>query len=44
MKKHFNQNLIMSEKQEHLFNKVAVVRFVKNLLIMMKKKLEVIVT
>ena len=40
MKKHF-KNLIMSEK-EHL-KKVLVVVFVKNLLIMIKKKLEIIV-
>ena len=47
MNKHFNKNLIMSEEEEHLLehlNKVAVVGFVKNLLIMMKKKLEIIVT
>ena len=37
--KNFNKKLIMSEKEEHLFqlNKVTVVGFVKNLLIMIKK-------
>ena len=35
MNKYFNKNLIMSEEEEHLFNKVTVVEFVKNLLIMM---------
>ena len=39
MNKHFNKNLIMSEKEEH-FNKVTVVAFLKNLLTMMKKKLD----
>ena len=39
MKKHFNKNLIMSENI--YFNKVRVAGFVKNLLIMMKKKLEI---
>ena len=43
MKKHFNKNLIISE-EEHFFNKVTVVGFEKNLLIMMEKKLEIIVT
>ena len=43
MKKHFSKNLIMS-KEELLFNKVTVVGFVKNLLIMTMKKLEIIVT
>ena len=45
--KHFNKNLIMSEEEEHLLehlNKVTVAGFAKNLLIMMKKKLEIIVT
>ena len=37
MNKHFNKNLIMSEGEEH-FNKVAVVGFVRNLLIMIKTK------
>ena len=37
MKKHFSKNLIMS-KEELLFNKVTVVGFVKNLLIMTMKK------
>ena len=44
MNKQFNKNLIMSEKEEHLLNKVTVVGFVKNLLIMMKKKLEIMLT
>ena len=45
MKEYFNKNLIRSEEEEHLFQKkVIVVGFVKNLLIMMKKKLEIIVT
>ena len=38
MNKHFNKNLIMSERKNIYFNKVTVVGFVKNLLIMMKKK------
>ena len=38
MNKHSNKNLIMSEKKNIYFNKVTVVGFVKNLLIMMKKK------
>ena len=37
MSKHFNKNLIMSKKEEHLFQQ-TVIGFVKNLLIMMKKK------
>ena len=44
MNQYFNKNLIMSEKEEHLFQKVIVVGFVKNLSVMMKKKLEIIVT
>ena len=36
--RHFNKNLIMSEEEEIYFNKVTVAGFVKNLLIMMKKK------
>ena len=38
MSKHFNKNLIMSEKKNIYFKKVTVVGFVKNILIMMKKK------
>ena len=38
MNKHSNKNLIMSEKKNIYFNKVTVLGFVKNLLIMMKKK------
>ena len=34
----------MSEEEEHLFQKVIVVGFVKKILIMMKNKLEIIVT
>ena len=45
MKKHFNKNLIMTEDEEDLLKKkVIIVGFVKNLLIMMKTKLEIIVT
>ena len=43
MKKHMNKNLIV-EKESTYFSKVTVVGFVKNLLIMMTKKLEIIVT
>ena len=43
MKKHFN-NLLLSAEEEHLFNKVIVVGFVKRLLMMTMKKLEFIVT
>ena len=38
MKKHFNKNVIMSEEEEHFFNKVIVVGFVKRLLMMTMKK------
>ena len=41
MNKHFNKNLIMSEEEEHLFQETY--GFVRNLLIMMRKKLEIIV-
>ena len=44
MNKHFNKNPIMSEKEAHLFQQITVVGFVKNLLTLMKKKLEIIVT
>ena len=37
MNKHFNKTLIMSEKENIYLNKLIVVGFVKNLLIMMKK-------
>ena len=40
MNKDFNKNLIMSENI--CFNKVTVAGFVKNLFIMMKKKLEIL--
>ena len=43
MKDQFNKNLIMTEEEEHLFHKVIIVGFVKRLLIMMMKKLEIIV-
>ena len=43
MKKHFNKNLVMTE-EEDLFQKVIIVGFVKNLVIMMKIKLQIIVT
>ena len=36
--KHFNKNLIMSEKKNIYFNKVTVARFVKNFFIMLRKK------
>ena len=42
--KRFNKNLIMSEKKNIYFNKVTVVWFVKNVLTIMKKNLEIIVT
>ena len=42
MKKHFNKNLIMTEEEENLFQKSK--KFVKNLLVMMKIKLEIIFT
>ena len=44
MKKQFNKTLIMSEEEEHLFNKVTGDGFVKKLLIMTMKNLEIIVT
>ena len=42
MKVYFNKNLIMTEKKKIYFKKVIIVGFVKNLSIMMKKKLEII--
>ena len=42
MKEHFNKNLVMTE-EEIYFNKVIIVGFVKNLLIMMMKKFDIIV-
>ena len=37
--KHFNENVIMGEEEEHFyFNKVAALGFLKNLLTMMRKK------
>ena len=44
MEEYFNKNLIMTEEEEDLFKKVIIVGFVKNLLIIMKTKLEIIVT
>ena len=44
MNKHFNKNLIMSEEKNICLNKLTVAEFVKNLLIMMKKRLEIIIT
>ena len=38
MSKHFNKNLIMSEKEEHLFQESNSCWICKNVLIMMKKK------
>ena len=44
MKEHFNKNLVMTEKEEHLFQQSNTCWICKNLLIMMMKKLEIIVT
>ena len=44
IEEYFNKNLIMTEEEENFFKKVIIVGFVKNLLIMMQKKLEIIVT
>ena len=44
MKKHFNKNLIKSEEEEHLLQQSNSCWICKNLLLMMKKKLEIIVT
>ena len=43
MNKHFNENLIMSEEEEHLFQESKSCWICKKLMIMMKKKLEIIV-
>ena len=43
MKKHFNKNLIMSEEKKFQSSN-GVAGFVKNSLMMMLKKLEIIVT
>ena len=40
MNKHFNRNLIMREEEKNLFQHLFI--YVKTLLIMMKKKLEII--
>ena len=40
MNKHFNRNLIMTEEEKNLFQHLFI--YVKTLLIMMKKKLEII--
>ena len=42
--KHLNKNLIMSEREEHLFQQSNSCWILKNLLIMMTKKWEIIVT
>ena len=44
MNKHFNKIWSWLKKKRIYFKEVTVVRFVKNLLVMMKKKLEIIVT
>ena len=44
MNKHFNENLIMSEEEEHLFQESKSRWICKKLMIMMKKKVEIIVT
>ena len=41
MNKHFNKGLIIVEKKNIYFNKVTIVGFVKNVLRMMMKKLEI---
>ena len=43
MKDEFNKSLIMTEEENIYFNKVIIVGFVKRLLTMMMKKLEIIV-
>ena len=42
--KQFNKNLIISEEENIYFNKVTVLGFIKDVFIIMKKKLEIIVT
>ena len=42
MKDQFNKNLVMIEKEEYLFQQSNNFGFVKNLLIMKMKKLEII--
>ena len=44
MKKHFNKNLIMTEKEEEQFQPSNAYWICENLLTMMKKRLEIIVT
>ena len=44
MEEYFNNSLIMTEEEEHLFQKSNNCWICKNLFIMMKKKLEIIVT
>ena len=44
MNKHFDKHLIMSKEEEYLFQQSNSCWICKNLLIMMKKKLEIIVT
>ena len=43
MKKHFNKNVIMSEKKKNNFNQITLAGFVKNPLMMTIKKSEIIV-
>ena len=43
MNKHFNKNLVMAEEKENSFQEINV-GFVKKLLIMMMKRLEIIIT
>ena len=44
MDKRFNKNLIMSKKKNIYGNKVTIAGFIKNLLTIIKKELEIIVT
>ena len=44
MEEYFNKFLIMTEEEKIYFKKVIMVGFVKTLLVMIKIKLEIIVT
>ena len=44
MEEYFNKKLIMTEEEKNYFKKVIIVGLVKNLLIIMKEKLQIIVT
>ena len=44
MKEYFNKNGIMIEKEKHLFQKINSCWIFKNLFIMMRKNLKIIVT